>query len=82
MNDKNLMENLLLLEKGVCDLYMHGTIESPTDNVHEAFCTALNSALAMQDTIYDRMAAKGWYPTDRAEQNRVNSVKQKYAAQA
>lgn len=29
MNDKNLMENILLLEKGVCDLFMHGTIESP-----------------------------------------------------
>ncbi len=28
MDDKNLMENILLLEKGVCDLYMHGTIRS------------------------------------------------------
>ena len=23
MQDKNLMEDILLLEKGVCDLYMH-----------------------------------------------------------
>jgi len=30
MDDKCLMENLLLVEKGVCDLYMHGTIESGT----------------------------------------------------
>ena len=30
MDDKNLMENLLLLEKGVCDLYLHGTIEAST----------------------------------------------------
>ena len=37
MDDKNLMEGILLLEKGVCDLYMHGTIESSTDNVHQAF---------------------------------------------
>ena len=33
MDDKCLMENLLLVEKGVCDLYMHGTIESGTANV-------------------------------------------------
>lgn len=33
MDDKNLMEDILLLEKGVCDLYMHGTLESPTSNV-------------------------------------------------
>ena len=65
MDDKNLMENILLLEKGVCDLYMHGTIEASTDNVHQAFSSALNEALCMQDTIYDEMAAKGWYPTEQ-----------------
>ena len=59
MDDKNLMENILLLEKGVCDLFMHGTIESPTANVHQAFCGALNESLCMQDTLYDKMAAKG-----------------------
>ena len=37
MNDKNVMEDILLLEKGVCDLFMHGTIESSTANVHQAF---------------------------------------------
>ena len=81
MEDKHLMENILLLEKGVCDLFMHGTIESSTDNVHQAFSAALNSALCMQDTIYDQMSAKGWYPTEQAEQNKVNSVKQKFSAQ-
>lgn len=81
MDDKHLMENILLLEKGVCDLFMHGTIESSTDNVHQAFNTALNDALCMQDTLYDKMAAKGWYPTEQAEQNKVNSVKQKFVAQ-
>ena len=81
MNDKNLMENILLLEKGVCDLYMHGTIESSTDNVHNAFNSALNNALCMQDDIYDKMAAKGWYPTEQVEQNKVNCVKQKFSGQ-
>ena len=81
MDDKNLMEDVLLLEKGVCDLFMHGTIESPTANVHQAFSSALNESLCMQDTIYGKMAAKGWYPTEQAEQNKVDAVKQKFAAQ-
>ena len=81
MDDKCLMENLLLVEKGVCDLFMHGAIESPTDNVHQTFSTALNDALCMQDTIYDKMAAKGWYPTEQAEQQKIQQVKQKFAAQ-
>lgn len=81
MDDKNLMENILLLEKGVCDLFMHGTIESATANVHSAFTNALNDSLCMQATLYDKMAAKGWYPTEQAEQNKVCSTKQKFSAQ-
>ena len=82
MDAKTLMENILPLDKGVRDLFMHGAIESPTDNVHQTFSTALNDALCMQDTMYDKMAAKGWYPTEQAEQNKVNSVKQKFSAQS
>lgn len=81
MDDKNLMENILLLEKGGCDLFMHGAIESSTDNVHQVFSTALNSALCMKDDIYDKMSAKGWYTAEQAEQQKVDSVKQKYSAQ-
>lgn len=81
MNDKNLMEDILLLEKGVCDLYMHGAIESSTNNVHQVFSTALNDSLCMQDTLYDKMAAKGWYPTEQVEQNKITAVKNKFSAQ-
>ena len=49
MDDKCIMENLLLTTKGVCDLYLHGTIESSTQNVHQAFDQALDSSLCMQD---------------------------------
>lgn len=81
MDDKHLMENILLLEKGVCDLFLHGAIESSTDNVHQTFSTALNDALTMQDTIYDKMAAKGWYPTEQVDQSKITTVKQRFSAQ-
>lgn len=47
--DKEIMENLLNTVKGVCDLYMHGTIESSTQNVHAAFDDALEESLCMQN---------------------------------
>ncbi len=80
MDDKNLMENVLLLEKGVCDLYLQGTIESSTANVHSAFCTALNDSLCMQNTIYEKMSSKGWYQNEQAPQTQVTTVKQKFSA--
>lgn len=81
MQDKNLMEDILLLEKGVCDLFMHGTIESSTANVHQVFSNALTESLQLQDSIYSKMAAKGWYSVEQADQNQVNSVKQKFSVQ-
>ncbi len=82
MTDRDLMENMLMLEKGVCDLYLHGTIESSTQNVHQTFSSSLNDSLALQDQIYSKMEAKGWYQTDEAQQTKLNSLKQKFSAQA
>ena len=79
MDDRNLMENLLMLEKGACDLYMHGAIESATNSVHSVFSTALNSSLGMQDSIYNKMSEKGWYPMQQVQQNAIDGVKQKFS---
>ena len=80
MNDKCIMENLLLNTKGVCDLYMHGTIESPTANVHQAFSTALYDALCMQESMYQQMVNKGWYTTQAAPQQQLTQLRQKFSA--
>ena len=81
MDDKNLMEGLLLNMKGVCDLYLHGSIESATPNVHCAFDNALNESLKIQDDIYNKMSAKGWYPMEQADQQKIQQVKQKFSNQ-
>ena len=79
MNDQMIMENILLTTKGACDLYMHGTIESATQNVQQAFDSALSDSLCMQGDIYQKMASKGWYPAQQADQQQIQQVKQKYS---
>lgn len=81
MNDEKIMENLLLTTKGACDLYLHGAIESSTQNVNSAFDDALETSLCMQDGIYQKMMAQGWYPTEQAQQQQIDKVKNKFAAQ-
>ena len=71
MDDKCIMENLLLTTKGVC--------ESSTANVHQTFDCALNDSLCMQDDIYKKMSAKGWYPMEQAPQEKITKVKNKFA---
>lgn len=79
MDDRNLMENVILLEKGVCDLFLHGVLESSTGNVHETFRSALNEALCQQSTTYAQMSRKGWYTAEAADQNKVNALRQKFS---
>lgn len=81
MEDKELLENELLNVKGLCDLYLHGTLEATTAEVHSAFKDALNKSLDIQNKIYNLMAEKGWYKTDVAEQAKISTLKQKYANQ-
>jgi spore coat protein CotF len=79
MDDKIIMENLLNTAKGVCDLYLHGSIESPTMNVHQIFDSALNDSVCMQGDIFKKMSAKGWYTTEQEEQQKITKVKDQFA---
>ncbi|MBQ7868200.1 MAG: spore coat protein [Clostridia bacterium] len=81
MNDEKIMENLLLTTKGACDLYLHGAIESATQNVNNAFDEALQQSLCMQDGIYQKMSAQGWYQNEQADQQQIAKVKNQFAQQ-
>ena len=76
--DRDLMETLLNTTKGACDLYMHGTIESNTSNVHSTMSGVLDETLTMQSEIYNLMSQKGWYPSSKAEQKQITQTKNQY----
>lgn len=78
MEDRDLMEKELLLVKGACDLFLHGTEEATTAEVHAAFKDALNTCLDIQNKIYNLMAEKGWYQTELAEQTKIDAARQKF----
>ena len=79
MEDRDLMENHLSLVKGICDLYLHGAIESSTKEVHETFKNALNEELNIQNKLYNLMKEKGWYQAEEAELNKIAIAKQKFS---
>ncbi len=81
MQDRDLMQDILMLEKGVCDLYMHGSIEASTQNVNQAFRSALGESLSLQQNIYQQMSDMGWYQTDCAPEDKVTQLKTKFTQQ-
>ena len=48
--------------------------------MHQAFGAALTDSLSMQDDIYQKMSAKGWYQTAQADAQQMAQVRQKFAA--
>ena len=78
MDDKGLFENILQLTKGAADLYLHGNIESSTENVHQVFCELLTETLKLQHEVYKKMEAKGWYPAEQVDAQKIQQTKQKY----
>lgn len=82
MDDRCIMENMLLTTKGVCDLYLHGTIEASTANVRETFDQALNTSLCVQDELYKQMSKKGWYSAEQADAMQIQKVKNQYSGMA
>ncbi|MBR1540017.1 MAG: spore coat protein [Clostridia bacterium] len=78
MEDKDLMENHLCLVKGICDLYLHGMIESSTAEVHKQFQNALNEELNIQNKLYNLMKERNWYQTDEADMSKISIAKQKF----
>ena len=79
MEDKDLMEKELLLAKGICELYLHASLEATTLEVHNAFKEALNESLDIQNKIFTLMSEKGWYQMQNVPQQQIDTVKQKFS---
>ncbi|MDD4077833.1 MAG: spore coat protein [Bacilli bacterium] len=79
MNDQNLMQDLLITVKETCDLFLHATIESGTPEVRTVFNNSLFECLRIQNEVYSKMEAKGWYPENRVQPTKINQVEQKFA---
>lgn len=80
VDDRAIMDNILSVIKGNCDLFMHGTIEATTPNVQQAFKSSLDESLQVQNEIFNQMSQKGWYTTQQAEQQKISQTKQKFSS--
>lgn len=80
MNDKEIMENLLIAEKAACSLYLHGLIESNEQKVRSSFQAALDQSLNLQSQIYDKMSQKGFYQVQCVEQQKIDTTRGKFPA--
>ncbi|HHU55548.1 MAG TPA: spore coat protein [Acholeplasmataceae bacterium] len=79
MSDKDILNDILFITKAECDLYMHGTIEASSPNVHETFKNVLLETIAIQHETYKTMENKGWYQAEQVQKQKIEQTKQKLA---
>ena len=77
MEDKQIMENALLLLKGTAEVYVHGTEEASNKDIHTVLKDSLNEILKMQHEIYTKMTECGWYKIKNIEIKTIEKTLQK-----
>ena len=71
MNDKIIMENMLLLLKSTVEVYVHGSLES------NALKSNLDEIIKMQDELYKKMTECGWYIVTNIDSKQIQKTLKK-----
>ena len=79
MSDQELMTDLLSSEKFMTGVYNTYCCETVTSSVRSAVTSILLEEHRMQEEIFEQMSQKGWYQLEKAEEQKLNSTKQKFS---
>ncbi|MCQ1530622.1 spore coat protein [Lutispora saccharofermentans] len=79
LNDQDIMDDLLTMEKQIISAYNTGITESSCQNLRQTLTSNLLETHQLQYTIFDTMKKKGWYQTKDAQDQDVNNAKNKYS---
>ena len=81
MDDRLIMENYLLILKSTVEVYVHGTLESPNQEIRELLKAGLDNTMNFQADTYDEMTTFGWYEINNVKDSQIkqtyNKVKNK-----
>lgn len=73
--DKNIMTDALCTQKNVTAGYNYSANESSNANVVNVMMDILNEEHCIQHDVFEEMSKRGWYPTEQAQDNKINEVK-------
>lgn len=79
--DKDMMTDLLSSQKFIAEGYNTFANECATPAVKTDFMNILKEEHQIQSDVFAEMQKRGWYPTEAADQNKINQAKQKYSGQ-
>ena len=82
MNEQEKMNDLLSTQKFLTGAYNSYCNEAATSAVRSMLTSILADEHRIQEEIFNEMNARGYYPLEKAEDNKISSTKQKFAQKA
>ena len=79
--EKEMLDDMLSSQKFVTDGYNTSANECATPVIKSEFMNILNEEHQIQHEVFLEMQKRGWYPTDAADQNKIDQARQKFSAQ-
>ena len=78
MQDKEMLEDVLTSQKQITGLYNTYANECATTAIRDEMMNILHDVHDIQADIFMEMQKRGWYPTPMAEEQKIQSTKQKF----
>ena len=79
MTEQEQMTDLLSSEKFLTGVYNTYCCEASTGAVRQALCSILQDEHRIQEEVFSEMNARGWYAPETAKEEKLLTVKQKFA---
>lgn len=76
--DREMMSDLLMMEKHMTETYNSFSNDSTNKNLHEDLLNILNDEHELEFKIYYEIQKRGWCSVEYADQFEIDNIKQKY----
>ena len=79
MNDRDIMTEMLTLEKHAATLFHTATVEASNQQLYQCCSSIMQETLACQRNLYNLMSQKGWYKMQNADQQQIGQAYQQFS---
>lgn len=79
ISEKEILADSLCKQKHITDAYNTYAGECVNQQLRGAFLSILDDEHKIQADIFCEMSSNGWYKTEPAEQQKLDSVRQKFS---
>ncbi len=80
MSDKERLSDALTSQKFLTGEYNNYVNEAATPEVKNTLLRILNEEHSIQNEVWTEMNSRGWYPTEKAEEQKLQQEKMKFGS--